>query len=664
MNKCLTEKHIQIYNNQNDPHRLNWYISMVNRYLTLTSLQEAISILTTSFPSPLGSEIVPITGAVNRIIAKPVYAKYSVPEANIAAMDGIAVRSTDTLGASDQNPITIEHFLRVNTGNIVPREFDAVIMIEDTWENGSNFLIRKSASPNQHIRQAGEDIREDQLVLPMGHFIRPFDIGALATYGITGVEVKSVKVGIIPTGSELVPLGVRPIPGQVVESNTIMAQVFLSAMGAACRRYPIIRDDPNLIAECLKEAVHENDLVIISAGSSAGTRDFTANVIQELGVLLFHGVSIRPGKPVILGKIENKPVLGLPGYPLAAQTVLREFAVPLLKSWGFQPLQKNTIHVKLAQALTSDPGFDDFIPVYVGRVGDTCWGIPHSRGSAVQMATVRANGYVHVPAPVEGYDPFTGVDVVLTTDPARIDRTLLLSGSLHSSLEDLANLIHEKGLFIHASEVGNIGGLLTLQKNACHAVPVSLPSFPLLHACQFLNQHIPKKGLVFVNIASIEAGVVSRSELDPENMTRLRWINTRKDSAYRILLDAMLASRCVDLGSVTGYTHEVKGPEAVAVAIRNNIADAGMCNAGIAYSADLNFLPIGQVRFELAVQPELMHDPKICSLIATIRSPEYRQHLSEYAGYDLSETGVAHQYLEDHTIRELSNDSFSPAISE
>ena len=168
-------------------------------------------------------------------------------------MDGIAVRSRDTLGASDAKPVTLTEFARVNTGNIIPPEFDAVIMIEDTWESGGEFQIRKSAAPWQHVRPAGEDVKENKLVLPRGHIIRAFDIGALATYGITDIDVLAVRVGIIPTGSELVPLGVRPGPGQVVESNTVMAQVFLSQMGAHCTRYPIVPDDPDLIREALRQ---------------------------------------------------------------------------------------------------------------------------------------------------------------------------------------------------------------------------------------------------------------------------------------------------------------------------------------------------------------------------------------------------------------------------
>ena len=205
---------------------------MVKRYLELHSLDEALALLTSSFAVPKRTEMVPVMQSVGRVVAEPVFAKYSVPEVNLSAMDGIAVRSRDTIGAGDRTPVTLDHFAIVNTGNIVPPEYDAVIMIEDVWEAGDNFQIRRAASPWQHVRPAGEDIRENRLVLPRGHLIRAFDIGALATYGIIRVEVKAVNVGIIPTGSELVPLGVRPAPGQVVESNTIMAQVFLDQMGA------------------------------------------------------------------------------------------------------------------------------------------------------------------------------------------------------------------------------------------------------------------------------------------------------------------------------------------------------------------------------------------------------------------------------------------------
>jgi putative molybdopterin biosynthesis protein len=626
---------------------------MVKRYLTLTSFEQALSILKESFPNPGHIEKIPIMLAVGRVIAIPVYAKYTVPEVNISAMDGIAVRSRDTVGAADQTPVTIDHFARVNTGNIVPPEFDTVIMIEDTWEAGDRFQIRKSAAPWQHIRPAGEDIRENRLVLPCGHLIRAFDIGALATYGITHVEVKAIQIGIIPTGSELVPLGFRPRPGQVVESNTIMAEVFLSTMGVHCTRFPIVPDDPKLITNSIRSAIRSNDLVIISAGSSAGTRDFTAGVISSLGELLFHGVAIKPGKPVMLGRVDGKPVLGLPGYPLAAQTILREFAAPLLESWGFAPAPRYPVRVRLSQPLNSDLGFDVFVPVFVGRVGSTFWGIPHHRGHGVQMATVKANGYTHIPASLEGYEAESELDVFLTTDPGSIERTLILSGSLDPAIEELANLVHNEGLFIHASNVGNMGALLALKRNACHAAPMDLPALSLLPESRFLMQHLQAQDIAFIHIATIEQGIASRDGLVFEDLFKVRFINTRKGTPTRIVFDALLSSRGIEPSRIDGYLHEVNGPQAVAAAIRNGFADAGVCTSSVAETYDLQFVPIANEDYELAVKREMLDDPRICTLISLIKSPAYKTILEKTGGYDCSQTGVCRCLSENNTLEEF-----------
>jgi putative molybdopterin biosynthesis protein len=612
---------------------------MVKRYLELRSLADALTLLTTSFPNPRKTDRVRLMQSVGRVVAEPVYAKYSVPEVNISAMDGIAVRSRDTLGASDRNPVTLEHFARVNTGNIIPPEFDAVVMIEDTWEAGGKFQIRKSAVPWQHVRPAGEDVKENKLVLPRGHIIRAFDIGALATYGIIEIEVLAVRVGIIPTGSELVPLGVRPGPGQVVESNTVMAQVFLSQMGADCTRYPIVRDDPDLIRKSLRAAAEENDLVIISAGSSAGTRDYTEDVIRSLGTLIFHGVAIKPGKPVMLGEVGGKPVLGLPGYPLAAQTALREFAAPLLESWGFPPAPRFPVRVTLGQTLISEPGFDEFVPVFVGRIGHTLYGIPHGKGAGVQMATVKANGYTHIRAPVEGYEAGTDLEVFLTTDPGSIERVLFMTGSLDPALEELASFAHDAGLFIYASNPGNSAGLSALGRHGCHAAPLVLPENALLTSYQPLMQFSGVGDLAFIHIATVELGITSLEGFDKKDLSRIRFINTRKDTPSRTVLDSLLASEGVDPSQVNGYLQEVHGPPAVAVAIRNGFADAGICTSSIASANGLRFVPVAHEDYELVMQKEMLSDPRFKTLVSLIRSQVYREALEKIGGYDLSLTG-------------------------
>ena len=302
---------------------------MVTRYLNVVPLDEALNLIRRSFPEKIFHRTVPLAESVGMITASPIFARYSVPEVHLAAMDGIAARSRDTYGAGEQRPVALTDALRVNTGNVVPDEYDTVIMIEDVTVSEDGYIIRKAAPPWQHIRPAGEDIGESEMALPSMHRIRPHEAGALAAYGITEVDTVSVRVGLVPTGSELVAAGTRPSPGQVVESNSIMAEAWLSSLGAPCTRYPITPDDPDRIRDAIRQGVRENDMLIVSAGSSAGTKDFTADMLGELGEVLSHGVAIKPGKPVIIGKVEEKPVIGLPGYPLSAMTVIREIVIPL-----------------------------------------------------------------------------------------------------------------------------------------------------------------------------------------------------------------------------------------------------------------------------------------------------------------------------------------------
>ena len=634
---------------------------MVKRYLTLISLDHAVERTLISFKKPDRNVSIPVIDAAGRVTATPVYAKYSVPEVNLSAMDGFAVRSRDTVGAGDQSPVVIGDFTQVNTGNIVPPGFDAVIMVEDTWKEGDHIKIRKSASLWQHVRPAGEDVREGQLVLPEGHQIRPFDIGALATYGIVRVDVREVNVGLIPTGSELVNLGVRPGPGQVVESNTIMAQVFLGEMGANCTRYPIARDNPKVIEESLCRAVGENDLVLISAGSSAGTRDYTAEVIESAGELIFHGVAMKPGKPAMLGRINGKPVIGLPGYPLAAQTALREFAGPLLESWGLAAPLYHTFRVQLSGSLISDLGFDEFIPVSVGRVGSKFWAIPHSRGSGIQMATVKANGFVHIRAHTEGCDSETEMDAVLTTDPGNIERTLLLSGAYDPALDELAHLARDKGIFMQVRNAGNVGAVLSLRHNSCHAAPLSLPDFSLLPNCREIMQLLPLSDLRFIHIATTSLGIASREGYTFDDLVTTRFINRRNGTSARMIFDTILKARGIDQAQIDGYGHEVETHRAVAEAIRNGFADTGICTSGVAEENGLLFVPLVGEQFELAIRTDIMKEPNISALVSTIQSGQFKQALEEKGGYNLSQTGVIRCLSEDFSVKEYFSPETAPA---
>jgi putative molybdopterin biosynthesis protein len=614
---------------------------MVKRYLTLVTREEALERIYRSFDVYPGLERVPVERARGRITASPIFARFSVPEVHLAAMDGIAVRSRDTIGASEQNPVTVPDARMVNTGNIVDPQYDAVIMIEDVWKEGDRFTIRRPVSPWQHIRPVGEDIGESEMILPSHHRIRASELGALSAFGITEVEVLRLRAGLIPTGSELVPRGVRPGPGQVVESNTLMAAAWLEELGVTCTGYPITPDDPGLIRKHIADAVAENDMVLVSAGSSAGTRDYTAGIIAELGEVLIHGISMKPGKPVIIGKIEGKPVIGLPGYPLSALTVLREIVTPIVAAYGLEPPAEETVPAQLAATLQSEIGMDEFVLLTIGRIGSGWVAVPQSRGAGVQMSAVRANAYLRVPRDREGFESGELVDARLTVPKARAGEALLITGSHDPALDHLSDLLQQKRGELHSIHVGSMGGLIALKKHQCHAAPMHLLAENGEYNIPYLQKYLPGSNLVLVCIAERQQGIVSRTgDITLDTLAEHTFINRQRGSGTRMLLDQLLKEKGIDPAAIRGYDHEVITHLAVALAVKMGEAEAGMCVYSAAKALGLPFVPVAQERYELVLHRESLEDTRVAALIETIASDSFKQVLKDLGGYDTSETGV------------------------
>jgi len=613
---------------------------VVKRYLDVRSLDEARKILKTGFTCAASGEQVPLIASVGRVTAEPIFARYSVPEVHLAAMDGIAVRSSETEGASEQRPVMLEHAVRVNTGNIVPPEYDAVIMIEEVNVDGDHFRIRRPAHPWQHVRPAGEDIGETEMAVPSYHRIRPEDLGALAAYGITRVNVLTVKIGLIPTGSELVPHGTAPAPGQVVESNTVMAEAMLGSLGATCTRYPMAKDDPDTIKEAVRRAVEENDLVIVSAGSSAGTRDYTADVIRELGDVLVHGIAIKPGKPAIIGRVEGKPVIGMPGYPLSALTVLREIVIPFLGTCGLPVPLPELLDGCLTVPVAKDVGSDEFILCAVGRIGSRFVVSPLSRGAGVQMSAVRSNAILKVPAVTEGFEAGQEVRVTLSVPRAEAERSLLITGSHDPVLDHLADILSRQGIRLHSTHVGSMGGILALKKNECHAAPMHLLAEDGEYNIPFLKKYLPEEEVVLICVAEREQGIVSREGIRFKDLPKSRFVNRQKGSGTRMLLDYELKRAGISPADIRGYDREVTTHLAVALAVKTGEADAGMCVFSAAHALDLPFIPVGTERYEIAVRSEHLDDPRVRAMVSAISSPAFKRSLIRLGGYYTKETGV------------------------
>jgi len=616
-------------------------MTMSDRYLHLTSLSDALQLLKDRFSFIPGTKEVSASDAMGRVTAHAIHAPLSYPAGHLSAMDGVAVRASDTHGASEQQPLVMGDFLRVNTGNLVPTPYDAVIMIEDTEECEGGIKIRSPAYPWQHVRPVGEDIAKGEMVLPGGHAIRSGDIGALASYGITNVPVITLKVALIPTGSEIVPLGTAPESGQVIESNMLMAAAEIRKTGAEVTLYPIVPDEPEKILSTVQDAASSHDLVLVSAGSSKGTKDFTSQIIRELGTLFVHGVAIKPAKPVILGEISGKPVIGMPGYPVACHTILREIVHPILSWYGLFVPEYRTITARLAGPLFSDIGIDEFVLVTAGKIQDSWVALPLSRRSGVQMSMVRSNGIITIPSSSEGFESGSEVSVRITTPISEAEKTILITGSHDPVIDYLADELRGCGVFPASVHVGSMGGILALKRGDCHLAPMHLLTDDGDYNIAYLKRYIPGEDFVLVCVAEREQGIVSREGLEFESISSHRYINRQKGSGTRMLLDHILKERNINPETIEGYNREVTTHLAVCLAILSGDADMGMAVHSAAKAYGLQFVPVGTERYELVMKAETYEDdPRVKKVISIIQSESFRVLLEKLGGYQTQQTGV------------------------
>jgi len=415
---------------------------------------------------PLPAEELSVDDALGRITAMPVYAPNSSPFYNAAAMDGIAVRFADTIGASEVKPLRlmpVSQYVYVNTGNVLPEGFDAVIMIEDVQElDDGRAEIVAPTTPWKHVRTIGEDIVATELILPEGHAIRPIDQGAMLATGLTAIQVRPrPRVVVIPTGSELIQPGEPLSPGKIIEFNSRLLSGYLKEWGCVADRHGIVRDDRLSLKEAIARAAAAYDLVVINAGASAGTEDHTLAVLDELGEVVVHGVNIKPGKPVVLALVDNTPVIGLPGYPVSAVLNQRLFVRPLIGVMqGIEPATLPQAEATLARPLSSKMGVEEFVRIKLGKVGDNLIATSAGRGAGAVMSFVQADGILTVPAGSEGVGAGEKVQIELLRSYEEIQNTLVFIGSHDNILDVLANLLHRQRPVIRLSSahVGSMGG--------------------------------------------------------------------------------------------------------------------------------------------------------------------------------------------------------------
>ena len=639
-----------------------------NIFLTLGKLAEVRAQWLDAFKrSPLATEYVPVQEAYGRTLADSVAAELSSPAFHGAAMDGIAVQAVDTFGASEGRPKRLnigENAFWINTGHPLPPNTNAVIMVEQVIPDmhtkggaGERVIIEKAAFPWQHVRKMGEDMVATEILLPQGTLVGAYELGALAAAGVLQVPViEKPKVAISPSGSELVPLEkatqAMVASGQYLpEFNSVVLAALVRDCGGEAKVYPIVPDDKDIIASTIQQAVNDGvHLVAINAGSSAGSKDYTAEVIASLGEVWVHGINIMPGKPTVLGKVDKTPIMGVPGYPVSAIIAFEELGQPLLTQWQHKVMpQPQVIHAEPFQGIPSRPGMEEFVRVKVGKVAEKYIAIPLSRGAGTVTSLSKADGIIRIPEDLEGVLAHQPFPTRLIRSEKYIDGALLAIGSHDNTLDLLGSMLCRvnPAYSLTSAHVGSMGGLIALKEGRCHVAGSHLLDEATgIYNKAFIQEHLQGIPLMQVRLVDREQGLM----VMPGNPKRIatiedlltnnvRFINRQRGSGTRVLLDYLLAQKGLSARDMVGYDEEEYTHMNVAVAVISGRADAGLGVRSAANALGLDFIPVGNEEYDLLIPLEYAEDERVLALLSVIRSEDFTTAVSAMGGYGVEKTG-------------------------
>ena len=622
----------------------------------------------------LEAETIPLDEhALGRVTAEPIWAKLSSPHYHASAMDGFAVRALSTNGALPSRPVTLQIGAEaeyVDTGDPLPDWANSVIPIENVESldelgtitgairDPASIRIRAAVAPWSHVRPLGEDIVATQLVLPAGHILKPVDLGAIAASGHQQINVaRKPRVAILPTGTELVPIGSDLKAGDILEYNSLVLAAQVQSMGGEPMRYPITKDDFDLICQRVQDAAQTHDLVLLNAGSSAGAEDFSAKVVEKLGMLLVHGVAVRPGHPVILGMVDRRsgttleskiPIIGVPGYPVSAALTIDIFVEPLIATWlGRRPRELPTETATLTRKIVSPPGDDDFVRVAVGKVGEKLLAAPLSRGAGVITSLVQADGLALIPRGAQGMEAGETVQVRLYRSRTEIERTIFCIGSHDLTLDLISQFLAEHDRRLASANVGSQGGLIALRRGEAHLAGSHLLN-PQTgeYNISFIRQYMPDIPVKVVALVRRDQGLMLRRG-NPKaihglkDLTRraVQFVNRQRGAGTRVLLDYHLNQMAIKPEQIAGYSQEEYTHLGVAAAIASGRADCGLGIAAAAQALDLEFVPLFQERYDLVIPKQFAEDDLLAPLFGLFNDRRFRDAIAQLPGYDVSVMG-------------------------
>ena len=633
-------------------------------YLKNVEIEEALKIYTETIKSmgiALEVEEIPVKDCLARVTSEAVYANISSPHYNACAMDGIALIAKNTFGATDTTPVVLKEgvdFEMVDTGDPLPDRFDAVVMIEDVirLEDGVIKLI-SAAVPWQNIRQIGEDLCASEMIIPSNTRIQPAAIGAMLAGGVLRIKVlKRPVVGLIPTGDEIVSPTDCPGKGEIIEFNSSIFSAMLKDWGAVSKIYSIVPDKFDLIKSAVEKAAAECDMVILNAGSSAGREDFSSKAIGQSGKVITHGIAIRPGKPTILGVVNYRPVIGVPGYPVSGIIVMDKLFKPVLESLMHVglPARIKTKAV-LSRKIVSSLKYKEFIRMKLGNVDGKLIAIPLNRGAGVITSFAKADGIFEIPINSEGYETGQEIEIELLKNQNEIKNTLVLIGS-HDPLIDIVSDLMRRNFpdkYVSSAHVGSMGGIMAVKRGEAHMAGIHLLDEETgEYNASFIRRYLGNEKILLIKCVKRLQGLMTAPD-NPKNINGLedirrdglKYVNRQKGSGTRILLDYLLKKGNISTNDIYGYEREEFTHMSVAALVAYGSADVGMGIYSAAKVYGLNFIPVCEEQYDFIMSARFAELEIVKNFIKILKSEEFKMELDRMGGYKLENPGEIHEVL-------------------
>ncbi len=595
--------------------------------------------------------------AQGRVLAEDVLARRNVPHYQASAVDGYALSAARTKGASASSPVEIDatSCLWVNTGNPVPEEFDSVLMVEDASPLSDGTLrIYKSLPLGANVRPVGEDVMRGQIIGKRGERVTPMSAALFLAAGVLDLPLSEPPVvTMIPTGDEIeTPEKMEdvPLPGRVAETNSTMIAGFLREWGVPCTICPIVADDRGRLEEAVLDGVKRSDIVLIGAGTAKGKRDHAEAVLASLGTILFKGLRMKPGRPAILGMVQDTPVLCLPGFPMSSAVVAWSILYPLVRwfLFGQVPAEGDLLRealravpepMKLLMPHSSPQGIAEWLRVKGVELDGARYAVPLPSGSSVMWAMAEADGFTLLPPEQFELPKEALVNVFLTKDISWKTR-ILFQGSNDPALEHLLPLLRDRGGDMVIRSVGSLGGLTALRRGeghvgACHLLDPETGEYntPFIRR---LQEGAWKRVLIYWRMQGIlvprsnPKGIFSVEDFSRETV---RIANRQPGAGTRVLLDALLQEKGVSPENVKGYGVVCTTHLDAASRVASGSADAALGIKAAADAFGLDFLPLAEEPYELIIPEKYLSHPGIEILLVCLQNSEWKHRVELLGGY-------------------------------